>query len=106
MSRLVWIYFRRAVQALRSLGKLLRAAVEIEQLQESVAVVALAIRGVVKLAQKLQHLRRRPVCARDLLHDGDELAPLSAPPLKLFELARKFDCCVILIRIEKLPDQC
>ena len=104
VARFIRIDFGSSVQTLRRLGKLARTAVKIKQLQQRLAVIIFAIRRVIQFAQKLQQLRRSPVRRRDVFHDGDELSPLPAPPLKLFQLARQRYRGIVVPAIQQIPD--
>ena len=102
MAGFVRIHVRGTVQTLRCLIELARAAIKIEQLQQRLAVIAFPVGGVIQLAQKLQKLRRRAPRRRQVFHDGDELAPLPATPLELFQLARQGHGGVGLLRVQQV----
>src|SRR5215831_7975426 len=105
MSRLIRIYFRRSVQALCRLRKISRADVKIEQLEQGGAVIGLSVRRVIQLAQKLEHLLRRPPRSGNVFHDRDELAPLAAPSLELLQLPRQRHGLFVLLTVQKTSNQ-
>ena len=105
MSGLVGIDFGCAIQALRGFCKLAGAHIEIEQLQQRLAVIVFAIGRVIEFTEELKNLRRRSMRRRDVFHDGDELPALAAPPLELLQLAGEGDGSLVLLAVEKPPDQ-
>src|ERR1700733_5931453 len=105
MARLVRIHLRSAVQTFRGLGKISRAAIYVEQLEQSLAVVALAIRRVEQFAEELQHFRRSPPRCRQLLHRCQKLPALAPLCLELAKLARQRDRSRILLTLLQLSNQ-
>src|SRR5260370_18217295 len=64
VARFIRIHFRRPVQTLRSLGEVPRSAIHIEELQQSLAVVASPVRSVDWFALELPLVRRTPPRSR------------------------------------------
>ena len=86
MSGLVGIHFRRPVQTLSSFLVIVFGAVEIEQLQQRLRIIGLAVGSVKQLCQKFQHFCRWTVRRQQFLHRHDERSPLATPPLERFQL--------------------
>ncbi len=105
MPGIVRIHLRGPVQTLGALGKLPGTAIEIEQLQQSLRVIAFPIRSIEKLAEKFQHRRRRPPLRHKILHNRQKLAPFAALRLELSQLARERNSSVILLGIQQLSNE-
>ena len=104
MAVLVRIHVSGAIQAFPGFLEVGRAHVKIKELEQRLTIIVFTIGGIEELAEKLEHLGRGAVAAHQVLHHGDESAPLPAPPLEQFQLARKGHAFRILLRVDHLPD--
>ncbi len=105
VTGLIGIDFGGAVQAIGGFAEFAGAAIEIEQLQQGLAVVVFTVGRVVELAEEFENWRRRPVPCGNVLHDGDELAALAAAALELLQFAGQLNGRLILLGVEQLSDQ-
>ena len=105
VAALVRVHVCRAIQAVARLWKISHAEIEIKQFHQSLAVIVLAVRGIEKLAQKLEHLGRGPVRRGQILHGRDKRATLAFLALVGLELAGQGSGVCIEFGIEHGADQ-
>ena len=105
MAGLVGIHVRSPVQALGSFRVIRHSAVKIEQLKQSLAIIAFAVGGIKELAHELQKIGRTPMLGGDILHHRHKGPPVSAVALKLLQLTSQSHRLSILLRIHEPPHQ-
>ena len=99
VAGLVGVHVSGAIQAFGGLGIVAHAAVQIEKLEQSLAIVSFPIGGVEQLAHELQQIGRTAMLGDHILHHRDKSAAVSPIVLELFQLARQRNCLRILLRI-------
>src|SRR6478672_13902626 len=105
MSRLVGVDLSRAVERIACLHIVFLLDVQIEQLEQRVAVIGLAIGSVELIGKELEHLNRWLMAGNNVLHHGEHGAALALASLEMFEFFGERDGLFIELRVEKRSDE-
>ena len=101
----VRIHVSRAIQAFSCFRIIPCIAVHVEEFEQSLAIIALAIGGVEQFTHELQHLRRGMMLRRQVLHRGQKRPAVGSPTLRLFQLACQCNGFSVLFRVQQSSDQ-
>ena len=105
MSGLVRIHLGGAIQRIGRFCIVAHAAIQIKELEQSLAIVAFSIRCVELLAHELEQFGGRAVPRRDVLNHRQESPTISLAAMVLLQLPSQGNGFGVLLGIDEEPDQ-